>query len=103
MAEPNASCTFRFNRDLFCISPGFCCASHIFTVVLPPVRVWDRGCATLEQESCRGRRTVDVFALGVALYEMLTGKRAFEGKSQLRIMTAILENDPERSSVAAEP
>src|SRR5262249_53277515 len=30
------------------------------------------------------------------LYEILTGKHAFEGKSQLSIMTAILEREPER-------
>src|SRR5271170_3587360 len=28
------------------------------------------------------------------LYEMLTGKRAFEGKSQLSVASAILEKDP---------
>ena len=38
----------------------------------------------------------DVFALGAVLYEMLTGKHAFAGKSQLSIMTAILEKEPER-------
>ena len=37
----------------------------------------------------------DIFSLGCVLYEMLTGRRAFEGKSQLSVMTAILEKDPE--------
>ena len=36
----------------------------------------------------------DLFALGAMLYEMLTGKRAFEGKSQLSVASAILEKDP---------
>src|SRR5581483_1743630 len=33
----------------------------------------------------------DIFSLGCVLYEMLTGRRAFEGKSQLSVFTAILE------------
>jgi eukaryotic-like serine/threonine-protein kinase len=37
----------------------------------------------------------DIFAAGCVLYEMATGKRAFEGKTQLSVMTAILEKDPE--------
>jgi len=37
----------------------------------------------------------DIFAFGVMLYEMLTGKRAFEGKSQLSVASAILEKDPD--------
>ena len=37
----------------------------------------------------------DVFSLGCVLYEMLSGRRAFEGKSQLSVLTAILEKDPE--------
>jgi eukaryotic-like serine/threonine-protein kinase len=37
----------------------------------------------------------DIFSLGAVLYEMLTGKRAFEGKSQLSVASAILEKDPE--------
>jgi eukaryotic-like serine/threonine-protein kinase len=36
----------------------------------------------------------DIFSLGAVLYEMLTGKRAFEGKSQLSVASAILENEP---------
>ena len=37
----------------------------------------------------------DIFAFGAMLYEMLTGKRAFEGKSQLSVASAVLEKDPE--------
>ena len=37
----------------------------------------------------------DLFSFGCVLYEMTTGRRAFEGKSQLSVLTAILEKDPE--------
>jgi eukaryotic-like serine/threonine-protein kinase len=36
----------------------------------------------------------DIFAFGAVLYEMATGKRAFEGKSQASLMAAILEREP---------
>jgi serine/threonine-protein kinase len=36
----------------------------------------------------------DIFSLGVLLYEMLTGQRAFEGRSQLSVASAILEKEP---------
>ena len=37
----------------------------------------------------------DIFSLGCVLYEMITGKRAFEGKSQLSVLAAILDKEPE--------
>jgi len=44
----------------------------------------------------------DIFAFGAVLYEMATGKRAFAGKSQLSVASAILEKDPEPIT-AVEP
>ncbi len=37
----------------------------------------------------------DIFAFGAVLYEMAMGKRAFEGKSQISVASAILEKDLE--------
>jgi serine/threonine protein kinase len=36
----------------------------------------------------------DIFAFGSVLYEMVTGKRAFEGKSQASLIGAIMNADP---------
>src|SRR5229473_2210006 len=36
----------------------------------------------------------DIFAFGAVVYEMATGKRAFEGKSQASLMVAIMEREP---------
>ena len=37
----------------------------------------------------------DIFSFGCVLYEMVTGRHAFGGKSQLSVLTAILEKEPE--------
>jgi len=43
----------------------------------------------------------DIFALGAVLFEMATGKKAFDGKSQASLIGAILkENPPSVSSIA---
>ena len=40
----------------------------------------------------------DIFSFGCMLYEMVTGRRAFEGKSQFSVLGAILDKEPERIS-----
>ncbi len=41
----------------------------------------------------------DIFSFGCMLYEMITGRHAFEGKSQLSVLGAILDHEPEPVSV----
>lgn len=40
----------------------------------------------------------DIFSLGVVLYEMLSGRRAFSGDSAIEVMNAILKEDPQELS-----
>jgi eukaryotic-like serine/threonine-protein kinase len=44
----------------------------------------------------------DVFSMGCVLYEMVTGKRAFQGETKLRTLSAILTHEPPRISDLAE-
>src|SRR5262249_50065934 len=40
----------------------------------------------------------DMFAFGAVVYEMISGRKAFEGKSQASLIRAILKDEPPRIS-----
>lgn len=51
----------------------------------------------MSPEQVRGQRVdhrSDIFSLGVILYEMISGKRAFRGESAIETLNAILKEDP---------
>ena len=48
-------------------------------------------------EQLEGKETdarTDIFAFGSVVYEMVTGRKAFEGQSQASVIAAILEHEP---------
>src|SRR6266478_4235863 len=45
-------------------------------------------------EGAEADARTDIFALGTLIYEMATGRKAFEGKSQASLIAAILEREP---------
>ena len=60
----------------------------------------------MSPEQVRGQKVdhrSDIFSFGVVLYEMLTGRRAFEGDSAVETMNAILKEDPKPAGNGGPP
>lgn len=57
-------------------------------------------------EQLQGKSTdvrADIFSFGCVLYEMLTGKRAFDGATSALVMAAILDREPPPAAEIAPP
>ncbi len=54
--------------------------------------------AYMSPEQAKGKtadRRSDIFAFGCVLYEMLTGRRAFDGDSPSEILARVIEREPD--------
>ena len=58
--------------------------------------------ATEQIEGVEADARTDIFAFGALLFEMLTGRTAFEGKTRASLLGAILKDEPPRVS-AVQP
>ena len=61
--------------------------------------------AYMAPEQARGRsvdRRADIWAFGAVLYEMLTGRRAFEGEDVSEILATVLKTEPDWTRLPAD-
>ena len=84
--------------------PGTVANSPTFTAHPTQMGVILGTAAYMAPEQARGRvvdRRADIWAFGVVLYEMLTGKRAFDGEEISDVLAAVLKSDPSWTAMPA--
>ncbi len=84
------------------VTPSTPTSPTIAALASPPSPITGRGMVVgtfqyIAPEVLQGQEAdarSDIFAFGAVLYEAITGQRAFDGKSQLSVASAILEREP---------
>ena len=83
-------------------SPSVSMSPTITTPAMTQAGVLLGTAAYMAPEQARGRavdKRADIWAFGVVLYEMLTGRRAFEGDDISTTLAAVLRSEPEWSTL----
>jgi eukaryotic-like serine/threonine-protein kinase len=78
------------------LAPPASALSEAATIVTTPGMIVGT-VAYMSPEQAEGKPTnarSDVFSFGSVLYEMLTGRRAFEGQSSAALLSAVMRDDP---------
>ena len=91
--------------------PAFAIAAPESTLSMPGGKLTGEGTIVgtlhyMAPEQLEGRTAdprTDIFAFGTLLFEMATGKKAFEGKSQASLIASILTSEPPPISSARPP
>ena len=68
----------------------------------PPWGRFSARCSTCRPSSSRGSPVdgrTDIFAVGAILYEMLTGRKAFDADSSAGVVAAVLDHTPQPLTV----
>src|SRR5437763_1297531 len=98
MGEEDRDREQRLRRDI-----GIKVVDHAGAAPVPQRRFTDTGVIVgtvpyMSPEQARGATVdyrTDQFSLGLTLYEMLTGHRAFAAETTAQILAAILDDEPE--------
>jgi len=87
------------------MSPGVSMSPTITTPAMTQMGVMMGTAAYMSPEQAKGReadKRSDVWAFGAVLYEMLTGRRAFDGEDMSDTLASVLKSDPEWADLPAE-
>jgi len=87
------------------MSPGVSMSPTITTPAMTQMGVMMGTAAYMSPEQAKGReadKRSDVWAFGAVLYELLTGRRAFDGEDMSDTLASVLKSDPEWADLPAE-